>query len=152
MQDVQDAVSLEAERCIHLWGSAGRATEVLMCCRSWMPVEHLIIYNVTGIDEVGVETMLEEGRCVLGAICGVRELVTGNAVKEDAKYRYTWLVRFCHPAVIESYREHLDHVAFADKRFRPVAGERISIDYQTVEPVVLKSNVVEHSISKGAIL
>ncbi|MEN8131147.1 MAG: class II fructose-bisphosphate aldolase [Pseudomonadota bacterium] len=31
MQDVQDAVSLEAERCIRLWGSAGRATEVLTC-------------------------------------------------------------------------------------------------------------------------
>ncbi|MEN8131146.1 MAG: Dabb family protein [Pseudomonadota bacterium] len=115
-------------------------------------MEHLIIYNVTGIDEVGVETMFEEGRCVLGAIPGVREVVTGKAVKEDAKYRYTWLVRFCHPAVIESYREHPDHVAFADNRFRPVAGERISIDYQTVEPVVLRSNVVERSISKGAIL
>ena len=62
------------------------------------------------------------------------------------------LVRFCHPAVIESYREHPDHVAFADNRFRPVAGERISVDYQTVELVALRSNVVEHSIRKGAIL
>jgi fructose-bisphosphate aldolase class II len=152
MQGVRDAVSLEAERCMRLWGSAGRATEVLSCCWPWMPVEHLIIYNVTGIDEARVETMMAEGRCVLGAIPGVREVVTGKAVKEDAKYRYTWLVRFCHPAVIERYREHPDHVAFADKLFRPVAGERISIDYQVVEPVVFQSNHVEHSISKGAIL
>ncbi len=115
-----------------------------------MPVEHLIIYNVTGIDEARVETMMTKGRCVLGAIPGVREVVTGKAVKEDEKYRYTWLVRFCHPAVIESYREHPDHVAFADNLFRPVAGEPISIDYQTVEPVVLRSNNVERSIIKGA--
>ncbi len=152
MQGVRNAVSLEAERCMRLWGSAGRATEVLSCCRPWMPVEHLIIYNVTGIDEARVETMMAEGRCVLGAIPGVREVVTGKAVKEDAKYRYTWLVRFCHPAVIKNYREHPDHVAFADKLFRPVAGERISIDYQMVEPVVLQSNHDKRSISKGAIL
>ncbi len=51
----------------------------------------------------------------------------------NAKYRYTWLLRFCHPEVIDSYREHPDHIAFADKRFRPVAGGRISIDYLAVE-------------------
>jgi fructose-bisphosphate aldolase class II len=89
-----------------------------------MPVEHLIIYNVAGIDEAHVEAMIAEGHCVLSAIPGVREVVTGKAVKEDAKYRYTWLVRFCHPAVIESYRKHPDHVAFADNLFRPVAGGR----------------------------
>ena len=70
---------------------------------------------------------------ILGAIPGVRAVFTGEAVKQDAAYRYTWLVRFCHPAVIESYREHPDHVAFADNLFRPVAGERISIDYQAIE-------------------
>ena len=63
----------------------------------------------------------------------MREVFTGEAVKEDAKYRYTWLVRFCHPAVIGSYREHPDHIAFANNLFRPVAGERISIDYHMVE-------------------
>jgi fructose-bisphosphate aldolase class II len=48
-------------------------------------------------------------------------------------------VRFCHTAVIDSYRKHPDHVAFADNLFRPVAGERISIDFQMLggddEPV-----------------
>ena len=83
-----------------------------------MTIPHLIIYNVTGIDKARVETMMAEGRRVLSAIPGVREVVTGKAVKEDAKYRYTWLVRFCHPAVIESYREHPGHVAFVDNLFR----------------------------------
>jgi len=35
------------------------------------------------------------------------------------------------PAVIDSYREHPVHVAFADNLFRPVSAERLSIDYQT---------------------
>ena len=130
---VKDAVAEEVERCMRLWGSAGRAAEVLARCQPWQPVEHLIIYNVEGIDKEGVESMMAEGRRVLSAIPGVLEVFTGEAVQEDASYRYTWLVRFCHEKVIDSYREHPAHVAFADKVFRPVAGNRISIDYGSSE-------------------
>jgi len=133
VKNINAAVAAEVERCMHLWGSAGRSTEVLTQSRPWTPVEHLIIYNVEGLDKTDAEMMIAEGRRVLAAIPGVREVFTGEAVKDDAKFRYTWLVRFCHPAVIDSYRDHPSHVAFADKRFRPVAGERISIDYQTLE-------------------
>ncbi|MEN8129718.1 MAG: ketose-bisphosphate aldolase [Pseudomonadota bacterium] len=133
VKNIRNAVAAEAERCMRLWGSAGRAAEVLAQCRPWTPVEHLIIYNVEGLDQAGAQTIMAEGRRVLSAIPGVREVFTGETIKEDASYRYTWLVRFCHPAVIDSYRKHPDHVAFADKRFRPVAGGRISIDYLAVE-------------------
>jgi len=51
-------------------------------------------------------------------------------VQENAKYKFTWLVEFVHEKVIDSYREHPDHVAFADNLFRPVAGDRVSIDYR----------------------
>jgi len=34
--------------------------------------------------------------------------------------------------VIESYRDHPDHVAFANQFFRPIAGDRISIDFSEV--------------------
>jgi fructose-bisphosphate aldolase class II len=142
VKNIRTVVAAEAERCMRLWGGAGRADEVLSRCRPWMPVEHLIIYNVEGIDEVGAETMIAEGRRVLSAIPGVREVLTGEAVQDDAKYRYTWLVRFCHPAVIDSYRKHPDHVTFADTLFRPVAGERISIDYQAVDPVLAELLII----------
>jgi fructose-bisphosphate aldolase class II len=132
VRGVPEAIALEAERCIRLWGSAGRVEESLAGCSPWQPVEHLIIYNVKGLDRQVVEAMMAEGRRTLGAIPGVRAVLTGEAVKQDAAYRYTWLVRFCHPAVIDSYRKHPDHLAFADNRFRPVAGERISIDYQVI--------------------
>jgi fructose-bisphosphate aldolase class II len=134
---VADAVRNETERRMRQWRAAGRADAVLAHCTPWAPVQHLIIYNCSTNEaevEVEVEAMMAEGRRVLSAIPGVREVFTGTATKEDARYRYTWLARFCHPAVIDSYREHPVHVAFADQRFRPVAGDRISIDYQSVQP------------------
>ncbi len=128
---VRDSISIEVERCIRLWGSANRATELLALCTPWMPVEHLIIYNVDGITEHQANTMMSEGQNILSTIPGVLEVTTGRAIQHDAMYRYTWLIRFCHSAVIDSYRAHPKHVVFADTLFRPVAGERISIDYQT---------------------
>jgi len=95
-----------------------------------VPVDHVILFNVEGLDETGVQAMLEEGARMLGPIAGVRDLAAGVAVKADAAYRYHWMVRFAHPNVIPYYRDHPAHVAFADGRFRPVAGNRVSIDYR----------------------
>ncbi len=133
IQNISHAIAVDVERCLRLWGAAGRAAEVIAQCQPWNPVEHLIVYNVEKLDAAGVEAMMAEGRRVLSAIPGVREVFTGEAIQTDASYRYTWLVRFCHPAVIDSYREHPAHVAFANNQFRPVAGNRISIDFQSIE-------------------
>jgi len=144
MEGVKDVISAEVERCLHLWGSIGRAAELLTQCMPWAPVEHLIIYNVMGITEHDTDAMMAEGRRVLSTIPGVRKVVTGKAVKEAAEYRYCWLVSFVHSAVINSYREHPAHGAFANKLFRPVAGERISIDYQTIESVSAQWDFTEN--------
>jgi len=77
--------------------------------------------------------VMADGRRILSRIPGVREVVTGTSVAPDSRYRYCWIVRFAHPAVIDSYRDHPDHVAFADGAFRPIAGDRISIDFQPGE-------------------
>ena len=130
-QGVKEAIGQEVERCLRLWGTAGRAAEVLAQCRPWAPVEHLIIYNVSEhLSDQQVQGIMARGRQVLGQIPGVREVFTGEAVQEGAKYRFCWLIRFVHPAVIESYRHHPDHVRFADTLFRPYAEDRISIDYR----------------------
>jgi len=128
---ISDVINSEAERCMQLWGCAGRADEVMKASTPWSPVEHLIIYNVEASDDT-VHTMMDEGRRVLVTIPGVREVFTGDALQEGARYRFSWLVKFCHPAVIDSYREHPAHLTFADNLFRPIAGDRISIDYQRV--------------------
>ncbi len=117
-------------RAMALWNSAGQAEDARDRCHPWMPVEHLIVFNAEGITDAEAETMMRDGRRILGAIPGVRRVFIGSAVKKDARYRYCWLVRFVHPAVIASYRDHPDHAAFADRRFRPVAGDRVSIDYR----------------------
>jgi len=127
---VQQTISTEVERCIKLWGSDRKAKDVIARSEAWLPIEHLIIYNVCGITNDEALAMIEEGKSILSQIPGVLEIVTGHAVQNDVSHQYTWLIRFCHRAVIESYRNHHLHVAFADTLFRPVAGERISIDYQ----------------------
>jgi fructose-bisphosphate aldolase class II len=131
---VVEGVAREVERCLGVWGAADRATEVLAEVAPWNEVEHLILYN-SSEDDARVEEVMAEGRRVLGAIPGVRQVYTGRALKEGGKYRYCWLVRFVHPKVVESYRDHPDHAAFADTRFRPLASAgRISIDYQETVP------------------
>ena len=127
---VQGAIQAEVERCIALWGGAGRAEEVLAACRPWREVEHLVVYNVGAAAPGEIEAMVAEGRRVLAAIPGVRQVITGQAVREDAAYRLCWLVRFAHPAVIDSYRDHPDHLAFADNLFRPLAADRMTIDFR----------------------
>jgi len=112
-------------------GASGQGRSVLNTCKPWRPIEHLIVYNTTTDDSISVE-LAAEGRRVLDRIPGVRATWSGHAVTADASYRWCWLIRFAHPAVIDSYREHPDHVAYADNHFRPVAGERISIDYELI--------------------
>ena len=129
---VRDAITDEVTRRIELWGSAGQGEAVLAEAERWEPVEHVILYNVEDLDETQVEEMMAEGRRVLSKIPGVLRVGTGKAVREEAAYRFCWLVTFCHPAVIDSYRDHPDHRRFADERFRPHAGGRVSIDYRLI--------------------
>lgn len=132
-ENIISIVASQTEHYMQLLKSTSRAADMLAQCQPWMPVEHLIIYNVQGLNKNEIKSMISEGQRVLASIPGVREVFAGEAVKVDASYQYTWLVRFCHSSVIDSYRDHPDHIDFADKLFRPVAGERISIDFQTIE-------------------
>ena len=126
---IQDAIRAEVERCMVNWGSAGQADAVLAVAEAWQPVHHVIIYNIDIDDNTQVSNMMREGEKVLSQIPGVRRVITGNAVQKEAKYQFSWLIEFVHKNVIDSYREHPDHIAFADNQFRPIAGDRISIDF-----------------------
>lgn len=122
-----------AERLIRLTRGDGGADAALAACRRWAPVDHVIVYNVKGLDEAGVERMMAIGRERLGEIPGVLDVVTGRALTANAKFSHCWLVRFSHPAVIRSYASHPAHVAFADEQFRPIAGDRITTDFEAIE-------------------
>lgn len=114
-------------------GAAGQSSAALAAVPPFHPVEHCIVYNVDGQHASRVEQVMEHGRRVLGAIPGVRAVFTGRAEGAGAKYQYCWLVRFAHPAVIDSYRDHPDHVRFANTYFRPLAPDRLTIDFHRVE-------------------
>lgn len=128
-QRVCAAIQAEAERVIRLFGGAGRADELLAHCRPWREIDHVILFNATAEDDA-VAAMKAAGREALGALPGVREATTGRAVTADARYRHCWLIRFCGEPVIDAYKHHPAHQAFADERFRPIAGDRITIDFE----------------------
>ncbi len=134
VKGAREAIAAECRRMIRLWGSEGRAQEVLKAARPWREVAHVIVYNVEGLNEEEAAELRAEGRRVLSRIPGVRAVETGVAIQpDDPQFRYVWLVRFCQPQVIATYRDHPDHVRFADERFRPVAGNRITIDFELDE-------------------
>lgn len=137
MRGVREAVGVEVERCQRAFGAAGRAAEVLARCRSWQPVEHVILYNAEGVSDEELAMMMARGREALAKIPGVRRVVTGwVAPEERARYRFCWLVELASPAVIDSYREHPLHLEFTSGRFRPIAADRITIDYHATEGVI----------------
>jgi len=133
LKDINHTIADEVDRCMRMWGSAGRAAEVMAQCGPWAAVEHLIMFNIEGIDKAAADIMMAEGQRVLAGIPGVREVFSGEAMQDNAKYHYTWLVRFCHPAVVESYREHPDYAAFNARLFRAAAEQRVTIDFQTIQ-------------------
>jgi fructose-bisphosphate aldolase class II len=143
LHGVSDAIGREVERCLRVWGAAQRADAVLAAAAPWNEVEHLIIYNLEGGTERQAEAMMAQGRRVLAQVPGVRRVFSGRSVREGDKYRYCWLVRFAHPKVIDSYRIHPEHVAFADDWFRPCAADRISIDYQAAESAFAEDAALE---------
>ncbi len=135
LKNVQDSIREEAERIMRLWGSAGRAAEVLMQCQSWRSVHHVIAYNVENATDAKVESMMARGREVLSGIPGVRRVVTGWALNEQSNYRFCWLIEFAHERVVTSYRDNPEHLAFANQMFRPIAGDRIGIDFVEITDV-----------------
>jgi len=144
LRGVREAIGAEVERCQRLFGAAGRAAEVLAQCRSWLPVEHVIVFNVEAASDSEVETMMARGRDVLGAIPGVRRVFTGWAMPEKTKYRFCWLIRFTHAKAAEYYRDHPDHLAFANALFRPVATDRLTIDFAEVSSMPGHGSVIRN--------
>lgn len=107
-------------------GSAGWGEKLASRCRLRREVDHVVLYNAEG----EVADMVAEGLRDLAAVPGVRQVFAGRAVTADARYAHAWVVRFVDAGVIDWYRDHPLHARFADHRFRPVAGDRMTIDFR----------------------
>jgi len=129
MNGVREQIRAEVERVMHLWGSTGRAAEVLMQCRPWQPVQQVMMFNIEFGSAAQAEDLMVQGNEVLTRIPGVRRVISGWAVSKQPRYRYCWLVELAHEKVIDTFRNHPEYAAFANRMFLPVAGERISIEF-----------------------
>lgn len=116
------------------WGSAGRAAEVLTHCQPWQTTEHVIEFNVRQDALSEINKVLAEGRQRLATIPGVRRVTTGKAIAANARYQFCWIITFANEKVVEFYRNHPLHVEFADRCFRPIADDRLTIDFQMTAP------------------
>ncbi len=137
MRGVRNSLREQIKLCMHLWGSAGRAAEVLIQCRPWQPVEHVIIYNVEDVSTQQVEAMIAQGRASLSAIPGVRRVFAGWAIAAPARYRFCWLVQLAHANVIESYHTHPEYRAFTKQCFQPITHDKISIGFVADQPAAI---------------
>lgn len=131
MQDVKQAVGTEVERCLRIWGSAGRAAEVMARCEPWVPVEHVIVHNASRLNEQQVNAIMAEGRRLLLNIAGVRSVFTGQALKQNEKYQFLWTVHLSNKKVIKSLREHPDYIRFTTHILNnSYIEDKLNINYQ----------------------
>ena len=127
---VRDAISHQLERMIRLWGSGGRAAEVLQQCRLWQEIDQVAFYEVPEkMAEDDVAAIMRRGQEALSAIPGIRKVRTGKSMQPDGHYRYCWIIRFASQEVADHYRAHPSHLQFVDKALRPITPELHMIDY-----------------------
>ncbi len=130
---IREAVMSEVEPRLRAWGSAGRAAEVLTRCRPWLDVERVVVYNAPDLSEDQLRLLMMEGQRVFSGIPGVRAVRAGSVVEKSTRYRHCWLVRLVSAAAVAGFRQHPAQIAFTDRRFGPVAFDRIVADYHVVD-------------------
>jgi fructose-bisphosphate aldolase class II len=92
-------------------------------------IRHVIVFNAEA-PYAEVLAMAEQAKNVLEPIEGVMGVRFGVAVAESARYRYFLDIGFVDEATIDYYMNHPAHVRFATEVFRPMAPDRITIDYR----------------------
>lgn len=135
--NLHEEMTAVVQQMMQVWRSAGRAAEVMIQCSTWNNVEHVIVYNSNESDPTVIQIMLRKGKQQLSTIPGVMDIRIGRATSEKNKYRYCWLVRFAHESVVDTYKSHPVHIAYADTYFRPIAEDRLSNDYEILDDLDL---------------
>ena len=112
---IRQVVEEEAGRMMRIWGSAGRAAEVLERCRPWKLVDHIIKFNLPNSDESEAALIVSRGRNVLAEIPGVRDVITTETLDKAAEHRYRWILRLTSPMVVEQLRQHSGFKSFMNR-------------------------------------
>jgi len=112
---VRQVVEEEAGRLMRIWGSAGRAAEVMERCRPWKLVDHIIKFNLPNSDTSEAVLIVNRGRNILADIPGVREVITTETLDEPAEHRYRWILRVTSALVVEQLRQHAGFNTFMNR-------------------------------------
>ena len=125
---VRGVIRAEVARSIRVWGSSGRAAEVLAQCRQWREVEHVVLYNTPQSEDAASSTAQQQEKGTLQTIPGVRSVRAGTAVGGDAKYRRCLMVRLASQEVIAACNKQPDQARFAKAHHSAV--DRVAIDFE----------------------
>lgn len=126
---VRDAVRTEVQRCMGLWGSGGRAAEVLAQCRPWRDAQYLVIYDIP-VSLLGGEVaahMLELKKG-LESSPGVRSVYIGRTEQPDAKYRFSLTINFVSHAALLAYRKQPDYGRLFNNTVLSHAKDFVALD------------------------
>ncbi len=142
---------------MHLWGSAGRAAEVLIQCHPWQSVEQIIVCNVESRYLQQFDMLAKQAHKTLTTIPGVRQVFSGWALSEPGQYRLCWRIQLAHADVINSYQSHPHYNAFYNQISHSTDPKKInttfaatlsSVNHQLKESVTAWS--ILNSIASGA--
>ena len=100
---VRQRISEETQRCMQVWGSAGRAAEVFVQCRPWRNVEHVIPFDSSEKDQLALENLLASIQQQLLDTPGVMDVQLGQSVILDGQIHYFWLIRLSNEKVLGNY-------------------------------------------------
>jgi fructose-bisphosphate aldolase class II len=127
---VREGVEQEADRMMRMWGSAGRAAEVLEQCQPWQGVEYVLRFNLPGVDAEEEAMITRRGRKLLLQIPGVREVVVCEADNEGSLPRHCWQLRLVSVEVVASLKQHPDFLSFSRRYLRDEATQMSSTHYR----------------------
>ena len=93
---VKEAICEEVKRCLRLWGSAGRAAEVLAQCEPWQPVDDLWLFEGEPLTPQQMDLLVQEGCKLLATMPGVSDCSVGMQPQSSVPQqpRFCWRVRF----------------------------------------------------------
>ncbi|MDV6342662.1 class II fructose-bisphosphate aldolase [Nitrosomonas sp. Is24] len=119
----------QIKQWMHLWGSAGRAAEVLIQCRPWQPAEQIILCYIESHRLRQLDALIEHSRKTLTAIPGVRQIFSGWAPSELNQYRLCWRIQLSHSDAINNLQSHPEYIYFFNQLSRSIDPEKISITF-----------------------
>lgn len=126
---VRSAVRDEVQRCIALWGSGGRAAEVLTQCRPWQEAHYLLICDipdVLGANEVPASMVALKQSLVRSP--GVHSVHIGRTEQADSKFRYSLSINFVSHAALLAYRKQSDHTRLFNNTVLSHAKDYVALD------------------------